>query len=330
MATTAVDEDSVHRGLDHQIDYVLNKGELSEPESIRLCERVRELLQEEPNCVQVKCPTTIVGDLHGQFEDFKELLLVNGQPPETNYLFLGDYVDRGDNSVKTATLAFLLKVRFRERVFLIRGNHECRQITQVYGFYDEVIRIYGSPSVWAAFTDAFDSLPLTAVVEGSIFCPHAGLSPSVQTIDAIMQLDRFREVPHDGPMCDLLWSDPEEVEGWLISRRGAGYVFGADVTEEFNTTNGMKLIARAHQCVMDGYEMAHNGQLVTIFSAPNYAYRCGNMAAVMDVDEHLNCTYRQYREAPEQRERSAPVSCGRSVLPDYFAKSAPQVSWVVA
>lgn len=329
------DQEGLYRDLDQQIEFVLNEGELSQQECLRLCERARDVLQEEPNCVQVKCPVTIVGDLHGQFQDFKELLLLSGQPPETNYLFLGDYVDRGENSVKTVTLAFLLKARFRERAFLLRGNHECRQITQVYGFYDEVVRIYGSPAVWVAFTDAFDSLPLAAVVEGSIFCPHAGLSPSLPSIDVIHELDRFREVPHEGPMCDLLWSDPErDCEGWLISRRGAGYHFGPDISEEFNSLNGTKLIVRAHQVVMEGYEWVHPDQLVTVFSAPNYVYRAGNLAAVMDVDEHLNYSFRQYRQAPEQKERPSSSSCGRSVsgwpLPDYFEKSAPRVSWVEA
>jgi diadenosine tetraphosphatase ApaH/serine/threonine PP2A family protein phosphatase len=136
-------------------------------------------------------------------------------------------------------------------VFILRGNHESRQITQVYGFYDECLRKYGSPNVWKYFTDVFDYLPLTAVVENQIFCLHGGLSPSIETLDHIRGLDRLQEVPHEGPMCDLLWSDPDDRSGWGISPRGAGYTFGHDISEQFNHKNGLTLVSRAHQLVME-------------------------------------------------------------------------------
>lgn len=139
---------------------------------------------------------------------------------------MGDYVDRGYYSVETVTLLVALKVRYRERITILRGNHESRQITQVYGFYDECLRKYGNPNVWKYFTDLFDYLPLTALVDGQIFCLHGGLSPSIDTLDHIRALDRLQEVPHEGPMCDLLWSDPDDRGGWGISPRGAGYTFG--------------------------------------------------------------------------------------------------------
>ena len=128
-------------------------------------------------------------------------------------MFQGDYVDRGYYSVETVSLLVSLKTRYPERVTLLRGNHESRQITQVYGFYDECVRKYGSGNVWKMFTDLFDYLPLTAVVENQIFCLHGGLSPSIDNLDAIRQLDRVQEVPHEGAMCDLLWSDPDERRG---------------------------------------------------------------------------------------------------------------------
>ena len=144
-----------------------------------------------------------------------------------------------------------LQVRFPERITILRGNHESRQITQVYGFYDECLRKYGNANVWKYFTDLFDFLPLTALVDGQIFCLHGGLSPSIDTLDHIRALDRLQEVPHEGPMCDLLWSDPDDRGGWGISPRGAGYTFGQDISETFNHTNGLTLIARAHQLVME-------------------------------------------------------------------------------
>jgi serine/threonine-protein phosphatase 2A catalytic subunit len=298
--------------LDARIQYVLDKRELTEEQCIELCWSVREVLQEEPNCVSVQSPVTVVGDIHGQFQDLKELMRIAGSPPEVNYLFLGDFVDRGECSVKTICIGFLLKLRHRERVCLLRGNHECRQITQCYGFYDECMKLYGSASVWTAFTDAFDYLPLTAIIDGKIFCTHAGLSPNLSTLDDIRQLDRFQEIPHDGPMCDLVWSDPSDNLGWCFSKRGAGYMFGQDISEQFNHENGTKLIARAHQVVMDGYQWQHDRNLVTLFSAPNYCYMMGNLAAVMHVDEQLECSFAQFQRAPVQKE------CHKVALPEHF------------
>lgn len=197
---------------------------------------------------------------------------------------MGDYVDRGYYSVETVTALVCLKVRYPHRVTILRGNHESRQITQVYGFYDECLRKYGNANVWKYFTDMFDFLPLTALVDKSIFCLHGGLSPSIESLDQIRALDRVQEVPHEGPMCDLLWSDPDDRCGWGISPRGAGYTFGQDISDQFNHTNSVTLIARAHQLVMEGYNWCHDRNVVTIFSAPNYCYRCGNQAAIMELD----------------------------------------------
>ena len=151
---------------------------------------------------------------------------------------------------------------------MIRGNHESRQINQVYGFYDECLNKYGSANVWRYYTDLFDYLPLSALVEGSIFCRHAGLSPSIDTLDHIRELDRIQEVPHEGPIRDILWSDPDERCGWGISPRGTGCTFGEDTTANFNQVNGTYSIVRAHQLIMEGYQYMHNRQLVTVFSAP--------------------------------------------------------------
>jgi serine/threonine-protein phosphatase 2A catalytic subunit len=226
---------------------------------------------------------------------------------------MGDYVDRGHCSVETVTLLTLLKTRYPDRVAITRGNHESRQITQVYGFYDECVRKYGNADVWKMFTDLFDYMPLTAVVENQIFCLHGGLSPSIDSLDHIRSLDRVQEVPHEGPMCDLLWSDPDDRVGWGISPRGAGYTFGADITETFNSNNGLKLVARAHQLVMDGYNWSHNKQVVTIFSAPNYCYRCGNQAAILEVDDLMEYQFHQFDPAPR---RGEPQTSRRT--PEYF------------
>ncbi|QSL64247.1 hypothetical protein MERGE_000403 [Pneumocystis wakefieldiae] len=257
----------------------------------------REILQEESNVQPVNCPVTVCGDIHGQFHDLIELFRIGGNCPDTNFLFMGDYVDRGYHSVETVTLLVALKVRYRERITILRGNHESRQITQVYGFYDECLRKYGNANVWKSFTDLFDYLPLTALINDQIFCLHGGLSPGIDTLDHIRALDRIQEVPHEGPMCDLLWSDPDDRCGWGISPRGAGYTFGQDISQAFNHNNGLTLVARAHQLVMEGYSWSQERNVVTIFSAPNYCYRCGNQAAIMEIDEQMRYTFTKSRRA---------------------------------
>jgi len=300
--------------LDRQIEQLRNCECIKESEVKALCAKAREILVEESNVQRVDAPVTICGDIHGQFFDMMELFKVGGECPDTNYLFLGDFVDRGFNSVETFLLLLALKVRYPDRITLIRGNHESRQITQVYGFYDECLRKYGSLNVWRYCTEIFDYLSLAAVIEDKIFCVHGGLSPSINTLDDIRAIDRKQEVPHDGAMCDLMWSDPDEIEGWGLSPRGAGYLFGEDIVEQFNRNNNIDLICRAHQLVMEGYKVMFHDSLVTVWSAPNYCYRCGNVAAILELDENLNKYYKIFEAAPQEN-RGVPA---KKSIPDYF------------
>ncbi|KAJ3563414.1 hypothetical protein NP233_g8958 [Leucocoprinus birnbaumii] len=306
--------------MEHEIDGWIEQlsqcKQLTEADVKKLCDKTREILMEESNVQPVRCPVTVCGDIHGQFHDLSELFRIGGNSPDTNYLFMGDYVDRGYYSVETVTLLVALKLRYRDRVTILRGNHESRQITQVYGFYDECLRKYGNANVWRFFTDLFDFLPLTALIDNQIFCLHGGLSPSIDTLDHVRSIDRVQEVPHEGPMCDLLWSDPDDRCGWGISPRGAGYTFGQDISEAFNHNNGLTLVARAHQLVMEGYSWGQDRNVVTIFSAPNYCYRCGNQAAIMEIDEKLSYSFLQFDPAPRAGE---PLVSRR--VPDYFLLS---------
>jgi serine/threonine-protein phosphatase 4 catalytic subunit len=301
--------------LDRWIESLRNCEYIKESEVKALCNKAREILLEESNVQRIAAPVTICGDIHGQFYDLKELFKVGGDVPETNYLFMGDFVDRGFYSVETFLLLLALKVRYPDRITLIRGNHESRQITQVYGFYDECLRKYGSVNVWRYCTEIFDYLSLSAIVDDRIFCVHGGLSPSVNTLDQIRTIDRKREVPHDGAMCDLLWSDPDDIEGWGLSPRGAGYLFGGDVVAAFCATNKIELVARAHQLVMEGYKYMFQDSLVTVWSAPNYCYRCGNVAAILELDENLNKNYKVFSAAPQEA-RGQPAR-GKA-QPEYF------------
>jgi len=288
---------------------------LAEEDVKKLCLKAREILQKEDTVQNVTSPCTLVGDIHGQWNDLMEMFAIGGNLPDTNYVFLGDYVDRGFFSIETVSLIMCLKVRYPDRIHILRGNHESRQITQVYGFYDQCLKHYGSPNVWKYFTDLFDFLPLTILVDNKIFCVHGGLSPSLDSLDNVRALDRFNEVPHEGPICDLIWSDPDDRVGWGISPRGAGYTFGEDITARWNLNNGLTLTVRAHQLVMEGYNYTHNNQLLTLFSAPNYCYRCGNQAAIMEVDDNFGMLIQQFEAAP--RKKGSQIQVSRST-PEYF------------
>jgi serine/threonine-protein phosphatase 4 catalytic subunit len=253
-----------------------------------LCAKAAMIIASEENVLSLSSPITLCGDLHGQFYDVLELFRVGGDVPQSSYLFMGDYVDRGSHSIETFLLLLALKVHYPVRIRMVHAIHESRHLTQVYGFYDECYRKYGSRNVWRYCCDVFDVLPLGAMLDGCVFAIHGGLSPSLSTIDQIRTtVNRFQEIPQEGPFCDLLWSDPEEgISGFAVSNRGAGYLFGEDALKKFTHANGIDMIARAHQLVMEGYKWMFDSQLITIWTAPNYCYRCGNDAAILTLDDN--------------------------------------------
>jgi diadenosine tetraphosphatase ApaH/serine/threonine PP2A family protein phosphatase len=226
---------------------------LTEAELRHLTAHCRDILLEESNVVMLEAPIKIIGDIHGQFHDLLVMLKAGGDPATTKYCFLGDYVDRGYYSVETMTLLLALKAMYPENITLLRGNHESRQISNVYGFYDEVVKKYGNVNAWKYFTEVFDCMGIAAIVEGQVLCVHGGLSPLVRSVDQIRWIERRGEIPPESSFSDLLWSDPDNVEQWQMSPRGAGWVFGPTETSEFLHLNGLSLIARAHQLVMEGY-----------------------------------------------------------------------------
>jgi serine/threonine-protein phosphatase 6 catalytic subunit len=289
-------------GEDRWLETAKRGGLLSEGDVRSLCECVKSLLMEEANVQPVSSPVIVCGDIHGQFYDLLELFRTGGEVPMKNYVFLGDFVDRGRNSVETLVLLLALKARYPANVTLLRGNHESRQITQVYGFFEEVMQKYGNSNVWKHFVSVFDFLNLAAIIDGKVFCVHGGLSPDLVTLDQISTIDRMQEVPHEGPFCDLMWSDPEDIEdeSWVVSPRGAGYLFGARVTSEFNHINRLELICRAHQLVQEGFRYHFpSNDLVTVWSAPNYCNRCGNVAAILCFDEELKREFRIFKDVPD-------------------------------
>ncbi|KAJ8491230.1 hypothetical protein OPV22_012951 [Ensete ventricosum] len=277
------------------------KVQLSELEIRSLCATAKGVFLSQPVLLELEAPINICGDVHGQFSDLLRLFEYGGVPPTSNYLFLGDYVDRGKQSIETICLLLAYKIKYPDNFFLLRGNHECASINRIYGFYDECKRRF-SVRLWRLFTDCFNCLPVAAIVDDKIFCMHGGLSPELQTMDQVREIERPVDVPDQGLLCDLLWSDPDrEIKGWADNDRGVSYTFGADRVAEFLRKHDLDLICRAHQVVEDGYEFFADRQLVTIFSAPNYCGEFNNAGALMSVDASLLCSFqilKPYRGKP--------------------------------
>lgn len=256
-----------------------------------ICAKAREVFLSQPPLLELSPPVKVVGDVHGQFSDLIRIFTKCGFPPSTNYLFLGDYVDRGKQSLETILLLLCYKIKYPENFFLLRGNHECANVTRVYGFYDECKRRINIRT-WKLFIDTFNTLPLAAIVAGKIFCVHGGLLPVLNLLDEIRNIVRPTDVPDFGLINDLLWSDPADtVNEWEDNERGVLYVFSKVAINKFLSKFGFDLVCRAHMVVEDGYEFFNDRTLVTVFSAPNYCGEFDNWGAVMSVSEELLCSF---------------------------------------
>ncbi|KAH9682063.1 serine/threonine-protein phosphatase PP1 [Citrus sinensis] len=274
--------------------------QLSESEIRQLCVVSKGIFLRQPNLLEIEAPIKICGDIHGQYSDLLRLFEYGGLPPRSNYLFLGDYVDRGKQSLETICLLLAYKIKYPENFFLLRGNHECASVNRVYGFYDECKRRF-NVRLWKIFTDCFNCLPVAALIDEKILCMHGGLSPDLHNLNQIRSLPRPTDVPESGLLCDLLWSDPSnDIKGWEANDRGVSYVFGADRVTEFLQKHDLELICRAHQVVEDGYEFFANRRLITIFSAPNYCGEFDNAGAMMSVDETLMCSFQILKPADKK------------------------------
>ncbi|KAH7678690.1 serine/threonine-protein phosphatase PP1 catalytic subunit protein [Dioscorea alata] len=265
--------------------------QLSEAEIRQICVESRRIFLSQPNLLVLKAPIKICGDLHGQFADLLRLFECGGFPPSSSYLFLGDYVDRGKQSLETICLLLAYKLKYPDKLFLLRGNHEDPKINRVYGFYDECKRRF-NVRLWKIFTDCFNCLPVAALIDDKILCMHGGLSPDLNSLEQIKDIERPTEIPESGLLCDLLWSDPDSgTEGWGNSDRGVSCTFGADKLIEFLDKHELDLIVRGHQVVEDGYEFFAQRRLVTIFSAPNYCGDFDNAGALLSIDDSLLCSF---------------------------------------
>lgn len=259
-----------------------------------LCREVSRVLLDDPSLLELTPPLNICGDLHGQFNDLLRVLHTGNFNPSTKYLFLGDYVDRGDQSLEIICLLFAMKIRFPNNIYLLRGNHESPEMTYCFGFVDECIRKLKRESICECFFNAFDCMPIAALVGGRIFCVHGGLSPSLDNVHEINEIARPTAIPDDGILSDLLWSDPSPfTEIWGPNDRGATYTWGLRVAEDFMARNGLDRIIRAHEVAQEGYAFpfAPNQSVITVFTASAYANRYTNKAAFITVDGNLELSY---------------------------------------
>ena len=269
--------------------------DLGEDEIKFLIDKSLQIIREQKMLVELEAPLHVCGDIHGQYYDLLRIFEHCGYPGEYNYLFLGDYVDRGKQSLETVCLLLCYKIKYPEKVTLLRGNHESSVTNRIYGFYDECKRRYNI-RLWKSFTELFNYLPVAALIDDKILCMHGGLSPDLKSIENIKDISRPTEIPDNGLLCDLLWSDPDkEAVEYDENDRGVSVIFGEKVVTDFNKKNDLDLIIRAHQVVDDGYEFFANRQLITIFSAPNYCGEFDNSAGIMIIDESLTCSLKVLR-----------------------------------
>lgn len=277
----------------------------------------RRIFMSQPMLLELAAPVKIVGDIHGQFHDLLRIFKLCGFPPNSNYLFMGDYVDRGKQSLETMVLLLCLKIKYPENFFLLRGNHETAEITKMYGFYDECKRrTSAGVKTWKLFVDVFNTLPVAATIADKIFCVHGGLSPDLHDLNQIRNIQRPTDIPDEGLLADLLWSDPQDLnelkpqdpkssksssklkskskhkfQDWKPNDRGVSYCFNSTIVKNFCKKFDFDLVARGHMVVEDGYEFYASRKLVTIFSAPNYCGEFKNWGAVMNVNKKLMCSF---------------------------------------
>jgi serine/threonine-protein phosphatase 2B catalytic subunit len=284
-------------------DHFFHEGRLSENVALKIINDARALMQNEPNVLILRDPITIVGDIHGQFYDLLKIFEMGGDPLSgCKYLFLGDYVDRGHFSIEVLLYLYAFKILFPSNFSLLRGNHECRHLTEHFTFRRECLIKY-SLDIYDACTKSFDCMPLVAVINSKFLCVHGGISPGASTIDEITKINRFGEPPSTGPMCDLLWSDPypdfdqnsyKTKDVFLNnSTRGCSYYYTYSAVSKFLKANNLCSIIRAHEAQDSGFrffkKQASTGfpSLITIFSAPNYLDAFNNKGAIIRYENNI-------------------------------------------
>ncbi|MDP2439538.1 MAG: metallophosphoesterase [archaeon] len=276
-------------------EHFFHEGKISLADFNRLLELVIARFSTEPNLLELKAPVVVCGDIHGQFYDLVKLFEVGGHPSNHQYLFLGDYVDRGLFSVECVVLLYCFKLSNPDKFWMLRGNHECRHLTDYFTFKEEVEHKY-TGSLYATLNKSFDTLPLAATINSEFLCVHGGLSPAIRKLSDIQTIHRFMEPPQTGVMCDLLWADPiedyDEYNGPDLFQyndvRSCSYTYTYRAVTKFLKENRLRCMIRAHEAQNEGFRMYklldEFPTVITLFSAPNYLDAYGNKGAIMHFD----------------------------------------------
>lgn len=272
--------------VDRYLDRVMVPEPLDFPEEdfVQLCAQFQKVYSALPNLLKINQPTTVVGSVHAQLDDIRELFDVCGEVPYTSYLFLGDFVNYGEHNITTVCLLFSLALKYPDRVYLLRGAHESRRLTLVCGLYSEIINTYGSPRAWEALMDAFDALPLAAHVCHQFFCCNGGIDASLTRLAQINEFNRFVEVPLNDTWSSLVWSIPDPaVENFQQNKEHPGFSFGQAALDKFLNQNGLSAIIRSKNLQMDGHQSLFGGKVITVWSAPNFNGWVQNTASVVQM-----------------------------------------------
>jgi diadenosine tetraphosphatase ApaH/serine/threonine PP2A family protein phosphatase len=245
-----------------------------------LLRAVHPILVAEPILLSLSGDIYVVGDIHGNIDDLLRIFEQSGYPPQSTYLFLGDYVDRGLFGIEVMALLFALKCKFPQHIYLLRGNHETQVISQSYGFLTECQKKF-SPILFTEFNVVWTALPIAAVLNDTIFCVHGGISPCLKTLDQFSRLPKPSETL-GGLFNALLWSDPsQKVVDFGVSTRGTGFLFGESALNHFLDDNALTTLVRSHELVSSGMTWCFPN-CVTVFSNSDYTGR-RNDGAVLHV-----------------------------------------------
>jgi len=290
-------------------DHLQKEGRIAKEDLIKLVNDANKLFKSEGNLLYLEDPLTVVGDIHGQYYDAIKILELGGDPATSKYLFLGDFVDRGSFSIEVLIFLYALKVNYPKTICMLRGNHECRQMTTFFNFRSECLYKYDQ-EIYDIFMDSFDLMPLACIVNGKFLALHGGLSPELKTIDDIKRIDRFKEPPKQGIFCDLLWSDPVENELGVCESlfrsndvRGCSYFYGNEAVSKFLDQNNLLSVIRAHEAQLEGFKMhtwagkSDFPVVITIFSAPNYCDVYNNKGAIIQFNNNT-LNIRQFNYTP--------------------------------
>ena len=292
-------------------NHLKKEGRISKPDAVAILRQAAEVFRKEKTLLELKYPVTVVGDIHGQFFDLLKLLDLAGDVSTNKYLFLGDYVDRGSFSVEVLLVMCALKLCFPGNIFMIRGNHECRQMTTFFNFRAECLSKFDL-EFYEISCETFDNMPLACVINKKFLAVHGGISPEMVTLEDISRMNRFGEPPRQGLFCDMLWSDPVANDSGAGQEkykanevRGCSYFFNAAAVNTFLKRNKLLTVIRAHEAQLEGYKMhTWNGPgefpvVITIFSAPNYCDVYNNKGAIIKFDDNnLNIQQFNYSGHP--------------------------------